>query len=108
MKRTPLYNFIAPAVFAAAVLFMVSFHQVHYLFVTHHQHEHCENHLHPTDSHPHCHVCKFDASVFTDKLVAIQAEKPEVEQAVYLHTYTPVQLTGIKVYIQLRGPPACA
>ncbi|MBL0310062.1 MAG: hypothetical protein IPP77_10400 [Bacteroidetes bacterium] len=63
MKRLSIFRLCLSLSFTLVVMTTVSFHEVHYLFTHHAEHEHCENHLHAND-HNHCSVCKFDVSVF--------------------------------------------
>lgn len=106
MKKANALTFFLCPLFTLAVLFTVSVHEVHYLFVDHHEHEHCDNHLHSGSEHSHCSVCKFDVNLFTDELT-----HPEIAQPVFA-TATIVLSAKSALSVQqptgilLRGPPA--
>jgi len=109
MKRTSFIKSLIAATFAVAVLFTVSVHEVHYLFVAHHEVEqNCINHLHQADSHGDCNVCKFDVSFFTEVIQKSQLPFAIVTLArvqVYYQSYTYVQAVTAN---PLRGPPTIA
>ena len=108
MKRFSFIRLLLASCFAVTVLFTVSFHEVHYLLVQHHQHEDCDNHLHAADEHGHCSICKFDAPAFTDEIVfpASQASISYFEEC--FTEPKQVQLYKTTYANPLRGPPALA
>lgn len=105
MKQIALCRTLLSVCFALVVMHTVSFHEVHYLFAQHEQHEHCENHLHAKE-HYDCAVCKFEASVFSDDLTSPQLH--------ILISFSPQVLSEIQSAILqntfranfLRGPPS--
>lgn len=109
MKRISFIKSLIAATFAVAVLFTVSVHEVHYLFVAHHHAEqNCVNHLHQADPHGDCNVCKFDVSFFTDVIQKSQLPVATVTLARVQSCYQS------HIYVQaitanaLRGPPTIA
>ncbi len=108
MKRTSILRKLLAALFGMAVVFTVSVREVHYLFSQNHVHEHCENHLHASDEHTHCAVCKFDISLFTDEVSHVQVASPETYPAQPAAAYSSVVLYSSVCANALRGPPATA
>lgn len=109
MKRSTVIQKIFAFVFTAIVLFTVSVRETHYLFSDHHAvSEHCENHLHSSDDHGDCAVCKFDVSFFTDNILYPQF----IGQLFSITEQTSVCQTTVLAagnYINpLRGPPSRA
>lgn len=105
MKRISLFRTLLSVSFTLVVMYTVSFHEVHYLFLQHEQHEHCENHLHAKE-HYDCAVCKFEASVFINDIAS--------PQLYVLISFSPKVMVEVKSAILqntfesyfLRGPPS--
>ena len=109
MRRYTHIRLLLTGVLTSIMLFMVSMHEVHYLFTEHHAQENChEVHLHAADEHTHCPVCKFDISLFTDEIEQpVVAELPEVFST-YNYTYQSVKVHNTTISYSLRGPPSIA
>lgn len=109
MRRYSHIRLLLTGVLTSIMLFMVSIHEVHYLFTEHHVHEDChELHLHAANEHGHCPVCKFDVNLFTDEI-----EQPVVAKApeaifTYIYTYQSVIVSNTTISYSLRGPPSLA
>lgn len=109
MKRGSAFRMVLAAGFSAAIMFIVSFHEVHYLFVQHHEHEHCgETHLHGAEEHSHCTVCKFDGLFFTDTVDITAADVATQFNENVFNTPEKVVLTAVYSSNPQRGPPAQA
>lgn len=105
MKKTNLVVFLLCPLFTLAVLITVSFHEVHYLFVNHYEHEHCDNHLHSGPEHGHCSVCKFDVNPFTDKLTHPKVANPDFNVIPFALNAKSVSSEEKHLNTLLRGPP---
>ena len=108
MKRDSLFRKILSVAFAAAIVFTVSVREVHYLFSQHEAHEHCENHLHQTDHHKDCSVCKFDISVFSDEIFFQIFSKSIFSQSSGHWLYQSPTTNSLITFVSLRGPPSLA
>ncbi len=105
MKRLHLFRKVLAVVFAVAVVFTVSVHNVHYLFEFHDAHEHCENHLHAADKHSHCAVCKFDVSVMDDEINQLSLSGPAIFSPPVSCFYASPVIAKRIITNALRGPP---
>lgn len=105
MKRLHLFRKMLALVFAAAVVFTVSVHNVHYLFEFHDVHEHCENHLHAAGKHNHCAVCKFDVSVTDDEINHLSLSGPAIFSQPATCFYASPVIAKRIIANALRGPP---
>jgi hypothetical protein len=108
MKRRSIIKSFLSALFALIVLLTVNVHEVHYLFLQHEAHEHCENHLHSADEHDHCRVCKFDVSFFTDVIFGSNNAIPTASVEKYSGTGQFFNLQASFFNLFLRGPPSLA
>ncbi|MCW5908440.1 MAG: hypothetical protein KIS94_11315 [Chitinophagales bacterium] len=106
MKRTLLFKTLLAALLIPAVLFTVSFHEVHFLFADHHEHEHCDNHLHGEEQHAHCKVCKFTVSLFTDEVTVLVTSSLTFSTATVVANFQSVILYRTLTANPLRGPPS--
>lgn len=106
MRKANLVTFLLCPLFTLAVIFTVSFHEVHYLFVDHYEHEHCDNHLHSGSEHGHCSVCKFDVNLFTDELIHPGVANPEFNVVPFSLNAKSVLSVQKQLSTFLRGPPA--
>ena len=109
MKRISYIKLLIAASLTSIMMFMVSMHEVHYLFTEHQQHEDChEAHLHAADEHGHCPVCKFDISLFTDEITQTVVSNNAFVVSLYTYTYQSVVVYKQVSAHALRGPPALA
>ena len=108
MKRNSFFRKIIAVAFATTIVFTVSVREVHYLFSQHEAHEHCENHLHATDHHNDCSVCKFDISVFSDAIVSQFFSNSIFSQAGGHWLYQSPITNSLITFVSLRGPPSLA
>jgi len=90
---------------SVATLLSVGIQDLHFLFVKHAEHEHCENHLHEKDEHGHCDICHHDVLLFSDtsKPVSRHIQVVHLQQ---LFTQPTSQISEAWYEITLlRGPP---
>lgn len=105
MKRLSVFRIALSALFTVAVLMSVSVREIHYLYASHADHEHCENHLHSSEHHHDCQVCKFDISSFTDDILPIDLPVTVQPLVAFAAADNGILLPDFGVTCFLRGPP---